>query len=475
MMKKIAELKNYFSRHLKLTPIFIAVLFLNGNLFAAEYIWSERADSSTQGPYVWDSLDTLNNESIWKKHDGNQWQYLDATPVMTADDNIFFSSEVVSSVILTSNISVNDIICSYVVDGVVSRDLPITINLNGYQLDCKNLILGNSATLGANLIFIDEAVANVPRGPLNNGVVNVTGSFDYADNANNTLSLNDNIAFNFSGTYNKAADGSSGSLVLLGDGTASASSLSDKIAADPEANANAVWTGAAGTKDWATLGNWSGIANISQLENAKTVTIPAGKTLYPEASTETSVTLNGKLIIGDGASVTFNGNVNLNSITLGTGSTLNSKADFTAGTLAAPADTTIKFNQGTGGQTTTITTFNFGGNDITFGNDSGDAFNVGDGILDISSADNATFGGSITAGSFKVNSSMNITAETVINPQVTLTKNLSVTGSNTVMFQNGIAGDYDFTSNANSTWFRGDVNVKSVSITGETQFLGNTN
>lgn len=458
MMKKIAELKNYFSRHLKLTPIFIAVLFLNSNLFAAEYIWSERADSSTHGPYVWDYLDTLNNESIWKKHDGNQWQYLDATPVMTADDNIFFSSEVVSSVILTKNISVNDIICSYVVDGVVSRDLPITINLNGYQLDCKNLILGNSATLGANLIFIDEAVANVPRGPLNNGVVNVTGSFDYADNANNTLSLNDNIAFNFSGTYNKAADGSSGSLVLLGDGTASASRLSDEIAADPEANANAVWTGAAGTKDWATLGNWSGIANISQLENAKTVTIPAGKTLYPEASTETSVTLNGKLIIGDDASVTFNGNVRINSITLGTG-------------------TIIKFNQGTGDQTTTITTFNFGGKDITFGNSSGDVFDIGSGALDISSADNATFGGSITAGSFKVNGSMNITAETVINPQVTLTGNLTVTdnGSNTVMFQNGIAGDYDFTSNANSTWFRGDVNVKSVNITKETQFLGNTN
>ena len=459
MMKKIAELKNYFSRHLKLTPIFIAVLFLNGNLFAAEYIWSERADSSTHGPYVWDSLDTLNNESIWKKHDGNQWQYLNATPVMTADDNIFFSSEVVSSVILTRNISVNDIICSYVVDGVVSRDLPITINLNGYQLDCKNLILGNSATLGANLIFIDEAVANVPRGPLNNGVVNVTGSFDYADNANNTLSLNDNIAFNFSGTYNKAADGSSGSLVLLGDGTASASSLSDKIAADPEANANAVWTGAAGTKDWATLGNWSGIANISQLENAKTVTIPAGKTLYPEASAATSVTLNGKLIIGDDASVTFNGNVRINSITLGTG-------------------TIIKFNQGTGDQTTTITTFTFGGKEIAFGNSSGDAFiidDVGDGELDISSASNATFGGSITAGSFKVKGSMNITAETVINPQVTLTGNLSVTGSNTVMFQNGIAGDYDFTSNANSTWFRGDVNVKSVNITGETQFLGSTN
>ena len=461
MMKKIAELKNYFSRHLKLTPIFIAVLFLNGNLFAAEYIWSERADSSTQGPYVWDYLDTLNNESIWKKHDGNQWQYLNATPVMTADDNIFFSSEVVSSVILTRNISVNDIICSYVVDGVVSRDLPITINLNGYQLDCKNLILGNSATLGANLIFIDEAVANVPRGPLNNGVVNVTGSFDYADNANNTLSLNDNIAFNFSGTYNKAADGSSGSLVLLGDGTASASSLSDKIAADPEANANAVWTGAAGTKDWATLGNWSGIANISQLENAKTVTIPAGKTLYPEASAATSVTLNGKLIIGDDASVTFNGNVRINSITLGTG-------------------TIIKFNQGTGDQTTTITTFTFGGKEIAFGNSSGDAFiidDVGDGELDISSASNATFGGSITAGSFKVKGSMNITAETVINPQVTLTGTLSVTdkGSNTVMFQNGIAGDYDFTSNANSTWFRGDVNVKSVSITGETQFLGSTN
>lgn len=460
MMKKIAELKNYFSRHLKLTPIFIAVLFLNSNLFAAEYIWSERADSSTHGPYVWDYLDTLNNESIWKKHDGNQWQYLDATPVMTADDNIFFSSEVVSSVILTSNISVNDIICSYVVDGVVSRDLPITINLNGYQLDCKNLILGNSATLGANLIFIDEAVANVPRGPLNNGVVNVTGSFDYADNANNTLSLNDNIAFNFSGTYNKAADGSSGSLVLLGDGTASASSLSDKIAADPEANANAVWTGAAGTKDWATLGNWSGIANISQLENAKTVTIPAGKTLYPEASTETSVTLNGKLIIGDDVSVIFNGNVRINSITLGTG-------------------TTIKFNQGTGGQETKIITdFIFGGKEIAFGNSSGDVFkigDVGDGALDISSADNATFGGSITAGSFKVKGSMNITAETVINPQVTLTGNLSVTGSNTVMFQNGIVGDYDFTSNANSTWFRGDVNVKSVNITGETQFLGSTN
>ena len=222
-----------------------------------------------------------------------------------------------------------------------------------------------------------------------------------------------------------------------------------------------VWTGDAGTNDWATLGNWSGITDVSELENADTVTIPAGATPYPEASAETPVTLNGKLIIGDGASVTFNGNVRINSITLGTG-------------------TIIKFNQGTGGQTTTITTFNFGGKDITFGNSSGDVFkigDVGDGALDISSADNATFGGSITAGSFKVKGSMNITAETVINPQVTLTGTLSVTdkGSNTVMFQNGIAGDYDFTSNANSTWFRGDVNVKSVNITKETQFLGNTN
>ena len=259
--------------------------------------------------------------------------------------------------------------------------------------------------------------------------------------------------------------------------------------------AEAVWTGDAGTNDWATLGNWSGIANISQLENATTVTIPTDATPYPEASA--AVTLNGKLIIGDGASVTFNGTVNLNSITLGTGSTLDSKAnltagtitlgtgstlnsmaDFTAGTLVAPNDTTINFNQGTGDQITTITTFNFGGKEIAFGNDSKDVFDIGSGALDISSADKATFGGSITAGSFKVNSSMNITAETKINPQVTLTKNLSVTdnGSNTVMFEKGIAGtDYDFSSTANSTWFRGDVNVKSVNITGETQFLGNTN
>ncbi len=258
----------------------------------------------------------------------------------------------------------------------------------------------------------------------------------------------------------------------------------------------AEWTGAAGTNDWATFGNWSDITDVSELENADTVTIPAGATPYPVASA--AVTLNGKLIIGDGASVTFNGNVNLNSITLGTGTTLESKADFTAGTITlgtgstlnsmanltavtlnAPENTIIKFNQGTGDQTTTITTFNFGGKEIAFGNSSGDVFkigDVGDGALDISSANNATFGGSITAGSFKVKGSMNITAETVINPQVTLTGNLTVTdnGSNTVMFQNGIAGDYDFTSNANSTWFRGDVNVKSVNITKETQFLGNT-
>ena len=235
----------------------------------------------------------------------------------------------------------------------------------------------------------------------------------------------------------------------------------------------AEWTGGAGTADWATSGNWSGISDISELENADTVTIPAGATPYPVASA--AVTLNGKLIIGDGASVTFNGTVNLNSITLGTGTTLESKANLTAGTLAAPANTIIKFNQGTGDQTTTITTFTFGGKEIAFGNSSGDVFDIGSGALDISSADNATFGGSITAGSFKVKGSMNITAETVINPQVTLTGNLSVTGSNTVMFQNGIVGDYDFTSNANSTWFRGDVNVKSVNITGETQFLGSTN
>ena len=77
--------------------------------------------------------------------------------------------------------------------------------------------------------------------------------------------------------------------------------------------AEAVWTGDAGTNDWATSGNWSGITDVSELENATTVTIPTDATPYPEASTETSVTLNGKLIIGDGASVTFNGNVRINS------------------------------------------------------------------------------------------------------------------------------------------------------------------
>lgn len=290
--------------------------------------------------------------------------------------------------------------------------------------------------------------------------------------------------------------------------------------------AEAVWTGAAGTKDWATLGNWSGITDVSELENADTVTIPAGATTYPEASAATDVTLNGKLIIGDGASVsfagtsvlnevegaggnfetganvsvTFNGTVNLNSITLGTG-------------------TIIKFNQGTGDQTTTITTFNFGGSTINFGNSAGDIFNMGAAgtdPLDISSASTVTLAGAINTSTLTMGGAATTVTDITL-PKLVISSDLTVTGGKKVTFGGNVnagaddvklaitgpvvlsagfaignvtapkIGDITFTGNyeglnnspitcagdftINGTaMFRGDITVGTIKVTGEMSF-----
>ena len=326
----------------------------------------------------------------------------------------------------------------------------------------------------------------------------------------------------------------------------------------------AVWTGASGTNDWARKENWSGITDVSELENATTVTIPTDATPYPEASAETPVTLNGKLIIGDGASVlfagnsvlnevegaggnfttganvsvTFNGTVNLNSITLGTGSTLDSKADFTAGTLTlgtgstlnsmanltavtlnAPENTIIKFNQGTGDQTTTITTFNFGGSTINFGNSAGDIFNMGAAgtdPLDISSASTVTLAGAINTSTLTMGGAATTVTDITL-PKLVISSDLTVTGGKKVTFGGNVnagaddvklaitgpvvlsagfaignvtapkIGDITFTGNyeglnnspitcagdftINGTaMFRGDITVGTIKVTGEMSF-----
>lgn len=240
---------------------------------------------------------------------------------------------------------------------------------------------------------------------------------------------------------------------------------------------DATWTGNNGT-EWTDPANWTGITFISQLEEAATVTIPSGLTNYPTASAATPITLDGDLVIEDGAYVIFSGTTVLNTVTspngkiitgtdtltingtaslkeveLGDGGTFTSNADLTLGTIRGGISSKLYFNEGTGAQTTTLTNLAFSPNTISFGNDAFDKFNMGAGgteALDISGSANVTLAGTINSSNLTLNDSPSLSANTTL-PNIILASDTEITGS---------AYNLKFNGTVNS-----DTTAKNLTIT----------
>lgn len=240
---------------------------------------------------------------------------------------------------------------------------------------------------------------------------------------------------------------------------------------------DATWTGNNG-REWTALANWTGITDISQLNEAATVTIPSGLTNYPIASAATPITLDGDLVIEDGANVEFAGTTVLNTVTspngeitigtdtltingkaslkqviLGDGGTFTSKADLTLGTIRGGSSSKLYFNEGTGAQTTTLTNLAFSPETISFGNDAFDKFNMGaggTGTLDISVSANVTLAGTINSSNLTLNASPSLSANTTL-PNIILARDTEITGS---------AYNLKFNGTVNS-----DTTAKNLTIT----------
>ncbi len=253
---------------------------------------------------------------------------------------------------------------------------------------------------------------------------------------------------------------------------------------------DATWTGNNGT-EWTALANWTGITDISQLKEAATVTIPSGLTNYPIASAATQITLDGDLVIEDGANVEFAGTTVLNTVTspngeitigtdtltingkaslkqviLGDGGTFTSKADLTLGTIRGGSSSKLYFNEGTGAQTTTLTNLAFSPETISFGNDAFDKFNMGaggTGTLDISVSANVTLAGTINSSNLTLNASPSLSANTTLT-NIILARDTEITGSAYTLTFNGTVNSDTTAKNLTITSKKLDI-VKPLGAT----------
>ena len=253
---------------------------------------------------------------------------------------------------------------------------------------------------------------------------------------------------------------------------------------------DATWTGNNG-REWTALANWTGITDISQLKEAATVTIPSGLTNYPIASAATPITLDGDLVIEDGANVEFagttvlntvtspngeitigtdtltiNGKASLKKVTLGNGGIFTSNADLTLGTIEGGISSKLYFNEGTGAQTTTLTNLAFSPNTISFGNDASDVFNMGasgTGTLDISGSANVTLAGTINSSNLTLNSSPSLSANTTL-PNIILARDTEITGSAYTLTFNGTVNSATTAKNLTITSKKLDI-VKPLGAT----------
>lgn len=410
--------------------LMMAVAF--GGIWAANYTDRDKTIDAN-----WNASD------IWKIQ---TVLYVDTTSYpKSSSDNLYLTAKNTTKLTLTENVELSEFIVAY--SGWTAGTSEITIDLAGYTLTCDKLTLNDDDNAGVKLTFIDSSAGKT-------GAV-TTRVFDYSDNQNHSLKIND-VPFTVTTTYNARSASGTGKLTLEGTGTLS---LPAAAANDPgfvpPAVSSATWNGSNGT-EWADLANWTGITFISQLKEAATVTIPSGLTNYPIASAATPITLDGDLVIEDGASVIFAGTTVLNTVTspdgeittgtdsltingtaslkqviLGNGGIFTSNADLTLGTIRGGLSSKLYFNAGTGAQTTTVTTLAFYPDTISFGNDTSDVFNMGaggTGALNISGSANVTLAGTINSSNLTLNASPSLSANTTL-PNITLALDTEITGS----------------------------------------------
>ena len=199
----------------------------------------------------------------------------------------------------------------------------------------------------------------------------------------------------------------------------------------------AFWNGSQ-SDDWFTPSNWTGISDITDLETISRIEIPGGFTRYPVATGDVTTAPSCALVIGEGGSCTFKGSASLNNITLAPNTTLESHGELSISSMTAPNNSMtapnnsiLKFNQGTGAQTTTIGEMNFYGASIDFGNDADDVFNMGatgDGTLDLRDIPTVKLAGTINSSNLTLNDSPSLAANTTL-PKVTLAYDTVISGA----------------------------------------------
>ena len=345
------QMKESFCK--KLPRIFFAfnIFFVcvSQSVLAENYIWNEYAS----GMHDWDATDISSfiwgNKSVWKKPNGSTWDYMSSAPSIGESDNIYFSGEIESGVRLVADVTVNDIIFSYEdsATGVNSGSNLITIDLNGHNLICNSFKF-NNASLPANVKIIDSS--GTP------GTVTVKTTFSYSagdSNTAHTLSIEDGVDFTVEGEYSadlngalKITSGAGSDIVFSGTTVNDGNLTINDIVMDAASGSNiALWTGAY-NDDWDESQNWN---KITSGGSAVKYIIPTGCAIYPTSGADLNLS-DCSVVIEENASATFNGNIAFSLIEVANNST-------------------VKFNQGTGGQTSTVDTLSVSGGNVYFGND----------------------------------------------------------------------------------------------------------
>lgn len=265
----------------KSLPLIICVLFCN-------FLWGENYLAGADAEAEW------NNKDFWKIV---TLFYPTATEYPNANDaNVYFSGNEEIKVKLTSDINVNDIIISYekndLLTGIRSGSNPITIDLNGFNLTCSNLIL-NNGSYNSNLKIINSS-STPSQFTIN------AGSLSSSTDQNHSVQIGDNITF-IVPNYDPDTNGS----ITIISGENSSVTLPDSAKNDPSlVSANGIWTGAENSI-WDNINNWNGITDTSTL-SSKDVLIPANCPNYPEIST--NFEHNAKITVQSDASFTTQGN-----------------------------------------------------------------------------------------------------------------------------------------------------------------------
>ncbi len=300
-------------RHKNLLKIAVlaALIGFGNSLWSEKYIWNENAKSDVLGPYTWSSkVDGENSNSIWKKEspDGS-WGYLTSTPEMTLSDNILFSGECTVIVQLEKDISVDKIIMAYEQGDsypVTSGAYPVTIDLNGYNLTCNDLILNNNGNFPVNLTITDS---NATKG---NFIIK--NGFDFSDNQTHTINITQGANLKIEGTITGATSGTGSVTIDSSDKTGKLEVTGNVENNGKGFNTNAenldvtIWTGAKDTV-WEDDANWS--TGTVPAETAE-VAIPDGLTNYPTIAAGKNILVKS-LAMGDLAKITVEGTLSIDS------------------------------------------------------------------------------------------------------------------------------------------------------------------